>query len=67
MQERGEAFMNMVREWRHIVMAKRAGRGHDQTLIGGTDQGGLAVKCRACPQVGINLPHGWENAKPEDA
>lgn len=57
----------MVREWRHVVMAKRAGRGHDPGGIVTTEPGGLAVMCRACPQPGVNLPDGWEEAKLSDA
>lgn len=52
--------MTLVRQWRHIQMSKRAGRGHDPTGIAGTPRGGLAVMCRACPQPGINLPPNWE-------
>ncbi|CDO74326.1 hypothetical protein BN946_scf184348.g1 [Trametes cinnabarina] len=65
--DRSSAFMLMVREWRHVVMAKRAGRGHDATGIGGFNPGELAVRCRACPEPGVNLPDGWELAKPADA
>jgi len=54
--------MVMVREWRHIKMTKRAGRGHDMSGIAGTSEGELAIRCRACPQPGINLPQGWENS-----
>jgi hypothetical protein len=57
--------MLMVREWRHIKMAKRAGRGHDPAGINGTGQGGLAIPCRACPQPEINLPTGWETSSEE--
>jgi hypothetical protein len=56
----------MVREWRHIKMAKRAGRGHDVTGIAGTAQGELAIPCRACPRPGVNLPKDWENSSSED-
>ncbi|KAL1940902.1 hypothetical protein VTO73DRAFT_7538 [Trametes versicolor] len=65
--DRSSAFATMVRQWRHITMAKGAGRGHDASLIEGTKQGGLAVACRACPQPGVNLPLGWEDVPPEDA
>lgn len=58
--------MLMVCEWRHVTMAKRAGRGHDAAGIAETRQGGLAAECRACPRPGVNLPDGWEDAKPED-
>ncbi|KAF8885818.1 hypothetical protein BD779DRAFT_1673532 [Infundibulicybe gibba] len=55
-------WMLMVREWRHIKMAKRAGCGQDPAGIEATKQGELAILCRACPQPGINLPLGWERA-----
>ena len=57
----------MIREWRHITMAKRAGRAHDASGIGGTPRGGLAVACRACPNPDKNLPAGWEEAGEDDA
>jgi hypothetical protein len=47
-------------------MTKRAGRGHDQGGIEATVKGGLAVRCRACPQPGINLPQGWETLSEKD-
>ncbi|KAJ6479765.1 hypothetical protein C8R45DRAFT_832682 [Mycena sanguinolenta] len=58
-------FMHMVREYRHLQMSKRAGRGHDPLGITATSTGELAIPCRACPHPGINLPEGWENAPPE--
>ncbi|KAJ7896185.1 hypothetical protein B0H13DRAFT_1885266 [Mycena leptocephala] len=60
-------FMHMVREYRHLQMCKRAGRGHDPLGIAGTKAGELAIPCRACPHPGINLPEGWEDAPPEVA
>ncbi|EIN05248.1 hypothetical protein PUNSTDRAFT_75081, partial [Punctularia strigosozonata HHB-11173 SS5] len=49
-----------VREWRHLKMLKRAGRGNDPSGIRGTPVGGLAVECPACPHPGRNLPDNWE-------
>ncbi|KAF8176874.1 hypothetical protein K438DRAFT_1588036 [Mycena galopus ATCC 62051] len=60
-------FMNMVREYRHLQMCKRAGRAHHPTGIVGTSPGELAIPCRACPHPNINLPGGWEDAPPEVA
>lgn len=57
--------MLALREWRHIKMCKRAGRGHSLSGIGGTEAGGLSVQCRACPLPGVNLPDGWESAPEE--
>jgi len=58
--------MLMVRQWRHLKMAKRAGRGHDPVGIDVTAQGALSIPCRACPHPNINLPDGWEKCCPED-
>jgi len=55
----------MVREWRHLKLLKRAGRGHDPTGVMGTTSGGLALLCPACPQPNINLPDNWEDAPKE--
>ena len=50
----------MVREWKHLKMLKRAGRGHDPTGVLGTKQGELVVQCPACPSPGINIPDNWD-------
>ncbi|KAJ7191702.1 hypothetical protein GGX14DRAFT_537830 [Mycena pura] len=78
--DRREQFTLMTREYRHLQMCKRAGRAHDGVgvpkeddsselvyRIDATQRGELAVLCRACPQPGINLPEGWENAPPDKA
>ncbi|KAI0060333.1 hypothetical protein BV25DRAFT_1783282, partial [Artomyces pyxidatus] len=63
--DRLASFMMMARQWRHIMMMKRAGRGHDPEGIEGTKPGECAVMCPACPHPGINLPEDWE-AAPKD-
>ncbi|KAJ7870848.1 hypothetical protein B0H13DRAFT_2236440 [Mycena leptocephala] len=73
--DRREQFTLMTREYRHLQMCKRAGRGHDGKGvpvkegsselaygIDATQRGELAIACRACPHPGINLPEGWEDA-----
>jgi hypothetical protein len=62
---RYNAFLRMVREYSHLLMLKRAGRGHAKSGVMGTTQGVLAVLCPCCPIPGVNLPEGWENAPPE--
>ncbi|KAJ7429396.1 hypothetical protein B0H11DRAFT_1768213 [Mycena galericulata] len=57
--DRRRSFMRMVRQWRNIKMFKRAGRGHAASGIDGTEDGELALLCRACPQPEINLPENW--------
>jgi len=54
----------MVCEWHHIKMLKPAARGHNPAGTAATKEGELAVLCPACPQPGINLPEGWEDASP---
>jgi len=65
-KDRLAQWMLMVRQWRHIKMAKRAGCGHDPSGIDGTPQGGLSIPCCSCPHPDINLPDGWDNAPPKD-
>ncbi|KAG1784380.1 uncharacterized protein HD556DRAFT_1435459 [Suillus plorans] len=61
-RDRYSAFMRMVRQWRHLKMLKRAGRGHDPSGVDATSAGECAVLCPACPHPGKNLPEGWEDA-----
>ncbi|KAF8144866.1 hypothetical protein K438DRAFT_1992428 [Mycena galopus ATCC 62051] len=63
---RYHAFLRMVHEYSHLLMLKRAGRGHDKLGVFRTKQGELAVKCPSCPRPGENLPDGWEDAPPAD-
>jgi hypothetical protein len=52
----------MIREWRHLKVLQRSGRGHDSMGVEGTQEGECVVLCPACPQPGKNLPAGWEDA-----
>ncbi|KAG1847579.1 hypothetical protein F4604DRAFT_1883995 [Suillus subluteus] len=61
-KDRYESFMCMIRQWRHLVMLKRSGRGHDPSGVAGTSEGQCAVLCPACPQPGKNLPDDWQDA-----
>ncbi|KAJ7429283.1 hypothetical protein B0H11DRAFT_2266310 [Mycena galericulata] len=64
MKDRYKSFMRMMREWRHLVMLKRGGRGNDGTRrVAETTPGELAVTCPACPQPGVNLPEDWGAAE----
>ncbi|KAF8164506.1 hypothetical protein K438DRAFT_1775479 [Mycena galopus ATCC 62051] len=56
--DRRKPFMHTVREWREVKRMKRFKRGHEESGVRGTGQGELALKCRACPQPGWNLPEG---------
>ncbi|KAJ7076920.1 hypothetical protein C8R43DRAFT_1143595 [Mycena crocata] len=58
-------FLRMTREYRHLLMLKRAGRGHDPSGVSGTQPGECAVLCPACPRPGVNIPDDWQKAPPE--
>ncbi|KAF7345208.1 CxC2 domain-containing protein [Mycena sanguinolenta] len=60
-QERYQGFLRMTRQWRHIRMLKRAGRGHDPAGIANTKPGECALLCPACPQPEKNLPPNWKD------
>ncbi|KAJ7775286.1 hypothetical protein B0H16DRAFT_1712863 [Mycena metata] len=60
-RDRYDEFLRMSREWQHIEMLKRAGRGHDPAGVEATQLGECALLCPACPQPGKNLPPDWKN------
>ncbi|KAG2028869.1 hypothetical protein BDR03DRAFT_882493 [Suillus americanus] len=61
-KDRYESFLRMIREWRHLKMLKRSGRGHEASGIDGTAEGECAILCPACPHPGKNLPADWKDA-----
>ncbi|KAJ7617002.1 hypothetical protein DFH06DRAFT_1012669 [Mycena polygramma] len=63
--DRYHEFRRMTREWNHLQMLKRAGRGHDPAGILATAPGECAVLCPACPHPKKNLPDGWEKEAEE--
>ncbi|KAJ7628913.1 hypothetical protein FB45DRAFT_748195 [Roridomyces roridus] len=58
-------FLRVCREYRHLLMLKRAGRGHEAGGVMATKPGGLAVLCPCCPRPGVNISNDWEKASPE--
>ncbi|KAG6824362.1 hypothetical protein H0H92_007099, partial [Tricholoma furcatifolium] len=64
-QDRYQAFLLMIRQWRHLKMLKRGARGHETNGIATTPLGSCAVECPACPQPDKNMPEDWKNT-PED-
>ncbi len=46
----------MIRQWRHLKLVKRMGRGNEPSGRAGTTVNDLVVKCPCCPQPGINMP-----------
>ncbi|RPD52689.1 hypothetical protein L226DRAFT_548691 [Lentinus tigrinus ALCF2SS1-7] len=61
---RYQQFCHVFRIWRHLVMLKRFGRGHDPAGAGATQAGELVLDCAACPHPEKNLPDDWEKAPP---
>ncbi|KAK0432730.1 hypothetical protein EV421DRAFT_1910718 [Armillaria borealis] len=55
------SLFQMACQFRHLLMMKRAGRGHIPNGIKTTEPGELALQCIACPRPGENLPDGWES------
>lgn len=63
--DRYKSMGMMTRQWSILQRYRRRGLGH---LPGGVKTGGLgsaAMRCRACPRVGVNLPEGWRD-EPEN-
>ncbi|KAJ6568226.1 hypothetical protein DFH09DRAFT_1247094 [Mycena vulgaris] len=63
---RYHGWLQMCREWRHLMMLERGGRGHASDGVAGTKSGELAVLCPCCPRPGRNLIEGWEDMSNED-
>ena len=53
--------MRMVREFRHLKLMKRHGRGNVPSGLITTGRGDLTTVCPACPIPGINLPEKWQD------
>ncbi|GJE98768.1 CxC2 domain-containing protein [Phanerochaete sordida] len=57
-----KSFLRVIREWRHLMMLKRTGRGFEPGGVEATAPGELCLRCPACSRPGYNLPEGWESA-----
>nr|GAT48004.1 predicted protein [Mycena chlorophos] len=64
--DRYKAALRILREYRHLLTLKRAGRGHERGGVLATSSGELALRCPACPRPGVNLPENWQEAPPAD-
>ncbi|KAI0693244.1 hypothetical protein C8T65DRAFT_711224 [Cerioporus squamosus] len=65
LKDRYVSFLQMIRQWRHLKLLKRAGRGNVPGRAVNVPPGSCAVECPACPHPGKNLPSDWESAPPE--
>jgi hypothetical protein len=59
-------FHRANRIWRHLLMLKRSGRGHDPKGAAATSLGELAIECPACPHPDCNLPLDWKLGGPQE-
>lgn len=65
LQDRYLAFLQMIRQWRHLKLLKRGGRGNVPDGTIDVPLGSCAVECPACPHPGKNLPADWKTAPKE--
>ncbi|KAF8907161.1 hypothetical protein CPB85DRAFT_1223639 [Mucidula mucida] len=63
--QRYQVLLRSIRQWRHLKLLKRAGRGHTSSGVSGTALGELVVACPACPHPSRNLPPDWESISAE--
>ncbi|KAF7317933.1 CxC2 domain-containing protein [Mycena kentingensis (nom. inval.)] len=64
--DRYKVFLRIVRQYRHLLLLKRGGRGHDRYGVIGTGPGELARRCPVCPRPGVNVPENWQSASPQE-
>ncbi|KAF7317941.1 CxC2 domain-containing protein [Mycena kentingensis (nom. inval.)] len=60
-----KVFLRLAQQYRHMMLLKRAGRGHNRYGVMGTGAGELALRCPACPCPEVNLPADWQSIAPE--
>ncbi|KIJ50039.1 hypothetical protein M422DRAFT_44516 [Sphaerobolus stellatus SS14] len=58
----GSISQRAIRQWRFLLMMKRAARGHNSGGTEDTANGELAVLYPACPIPDVNLPDGWKDS-----
>ncbi|PBK66641.1 hypothetical protein ARMSODRAFT_1021089 [Armillaria solidipes] len=63
---RYRSFFRMTRQFRHLRLMKRCGRGHVRNGIATTEGGDLSLCCLTCPRPGFNLPEDWKTATPKE-
>jgi hypothetical protein len=62
-QDCRKLFMHIVQQWREVKRMKHGKWGHKKGEMKGMKQGELMLKCRTCPQPGLNLPEDWEQTE----
>jgi hypothetical protein len=52
-----DGFVAVVHQWRTLQLLKSAGRRDMEDMQAGE----LAIKCLACPRLGVNMPDDWQS------
>ncbi|RDX39503.1 hypothetical protein OH76DRAFT_1367463, partial [Lentinus brumalis] len=57
--DRYRDLLRVSRQWRNLKARKATAVGFEDTPQ--PTRGSFAVRCPACPWIGVNMPDGWEN------
>ncbi|KAF9030039.1 hypothetical protein BDZ89DRAFT_950058 [Hymenopellis radicata] len=60
-KNRYQPFLRMIRQYRHVLLMMRGGKGFQLNGASNIKPGELALVCPACPIPDINLPENWES------
>ncbi|KAL0570776.1 hypothetical protein V5O48_011179, partial [Marasmius crinis-equi] len=60
-KSRYRQLLRAIRQWRHLKLLLRAGKGQAALDVDSSPESTLTLKCPSCPHPGINLPVGWEH------
>jgi hypothetical protein len=69
LQNRYGELLRVIRVWSHLAMVRRSGQAHGiDTIITTRRPLSLAIRCPACPEVGVNVDREtMEMASEEEA
>ncbi|KAF9037328.1 hypothetical protein BDZ89DRAFT_1220764 [Hymenopellis radicata] len=59
-KKRYQPFLRMIRQYRHLMLMMRAGKGSQKDGASVFKPGELVLKCPACPIPSVNLPPNWK-------
>ncbi|KAF9014455.1 hypothetical protein BDZ89DRAFT_1142297 [Hymenopellis radicata] len=59
-KKRYQPLLRMIRQYRHLLMMMRAGKGSEKDGVSHFKRGELTIQCPACPIPTVNLPPDWK-------
>ena len=66
-QNRYGELLRVIRVWSHLAMVRRSGQAHGiDTIITTRRPLSLAIRCPACPEVGVNVDRETMEMASED-